>query len=290
MRSRVAPILPLMAVVLASACAQPMPSPTRTPSPVVSPSVSPTPVPQAHLQVTGQVREQCGSLGGCAYFVHIEGAGGAWDAEFDVDKYPELTATGLPDSVPVGTYEVTMTSKLVSDAITNGQRQIGPVDATCSASIEATADRSIIVLGAFDDGSCEVLPELDTFKTGEPPSPPPLPTAPVDPAIEPVSRTHPSREAAAALKTCGVIGRRLDQVAGVGRVEHATDVKRYARMFGTEPELKTDAPAWVIQFEGRVDYAGYWADNPVCVVIDGRPSTFAPEAYGGPGRDNGTWS
>jgi hypothetical protein len=121
-----------------------------------------------------------------------------------------------------------------------------------------------------------------------PPPVRPLPSAPIDPAIEPVSRTEPGAGAAAALKACG-IGRlpRLDQIAGMGLVPRARDVPRYARMFGTEPELRTDAPAWVIQLAGRIDYRVYWADNPVCVVIDGRSWIFAPEAYGGPNAETG---
>jgi hypothetical protein len=73
----------------------------------------------------------------------------------------------------------------------------------------------------------------------------------------------------------------------MGLVPRARDVPRYARMFGTEPELQTDAPAWVIQLVGRIDYREYWANNPVCVVIDGRSWIFAPEAYGGPSAETG---
>jgi hypothetical protein len=58
-------------------------------------------------------------------------------------------------------------------------------------------------------------------------------------------------------------------------------------MFGTEPELQTDAPAWVVQLAGRIEYAGYWADNPVFVVIGIEHWTFAPEAFGVPNAETG---
>lgn len=116
----------------------------------------------------------------------------------------------------------------------------------------------------------------------------PLPSAPIDETITPVSKSNPGPAAAAALKACGVDRpSRLSSIAGMGLVDHARDVPRYARMFGTEPQLNTDAPAWVVQLAGRIDYAQRWADNPVCVVIDGQPWTFAPEAYGGPDAESG---
>jgi hypothetical protein len=67
----------------------------------------------------------------------------------------------------------------------------------------------------------------------------------------------------------------------MGHVPHTRDVPRYARMFGTEPELDSDAPAWVIQLAGRVDFGDNWADNPVCMVVDGHSTIFTPETYGG---------
>jgi hypothetical protein len=82
------------------------------------------------------------------------------------------------------------------------------------------------------------------------------------------------------MSACGVGQQRIEQVAGMGLIPHSRDVASYARMFGTEPEIASESPAWVIQLSGRVDYAGYWADNPVCVFVDGKASTYAPEAYG----------
>lgn len=68
----------------------------------------------------------------------------------------------------------------------------------------------------------------------------------------------------------------------MGLVAHAKDVPRYIRAFGTEPELQSDSPAWVVQFKGRIDMGpGDWADNPVCLVVSGQPPVwYEPEGYG----------
>ena len=111
---------------------------------------------------------------------------------------------------------------------------------------------------------------------------------PIDASIEPVSRSKPSREAQAALNACGANGPKgvgvTDQFAivGMGLVAHARDVPEYVDLWGGEPEIQTDDPAWVIQMGGRVDLGGgtSWADDPVCVVVDGRPTIFSPRTSG----------
>ncbi len=62
-------------------------------------------------------------------------------------------------------------------------------------------------------------------------------------------------------------------------VPHAIDVPRYTYLWGIEPEIQTDAPAWVIQFNGKIALRRGWAIDPVCVVIDGTPFTYAPKQY-----------
>ena len=71
------------------------------------------------------------------------------------------------------------------------------------------------------------------------------------------------------------------EVAGMGLVPHARDVPEYAYLWGMEPEIQTDRPAWVIQLAGRVNFGAGWADDPVCIVVDGKPTIFAPWANGG---------
>jgi hypothetical protein len=104
---------------------------------------------------------------------------------------------------------------------------------------------------------------------------------PVDPTITPVSRASPSPEAEAAIEACGADRAGLDHVVGMGRIPSARDTAVYADLVGVEPEIQSDRPAWMIQFAGRIDLGrGYWADDPVCVVIDGLPKMFAPHAAG----------
>ena len=45
-------------------------------------------------------------------------------------------------------------------------------------------------------------------------------------------------------------------------------------MFGTEPELKTDKPVWVIQLKGEVQGRAGVLVDPTCVVVDGMPTTY----------------
>lgn len=96
-----------------------------------------------------------------------------------------------------------------------------------------------------------------------------------------VSRSAPSAEAAEAMKLCGVDRYGADRVTGMGQVASAGDVANYVEVYGVEPELKTTSPAWVVTFKGRIDLGrGYWADDPVCVVIDGHPTVFMPHLSG----------
>jgi hypothetical protein len=110
----------------------------------------------------------------------------------------------------------------------------------------------------------------------------PSSSRPVDESIEPVSRSSPSPEAGEALHACDARGNedRLDAIEGMGLVPHATDVPRYTYLWGVEPEIQRTDPVWVIQFAGRLTIDAYWADDPVCVVIDGRPLFFAPGLSG----------
>ena len=111
-------------------------------------------------------------------------------------------------------------------------------------------------------------------------------TSPVDPSIEPVSRSNPTAAAEAALIACGAnrpkgIGVTTDfAIASMGLIPHARDVPEYANLWGMEPEIQTDKPAWVIQMAGRVGSHEFWADDPVCVVVDGVGTTYSPTSYG----------
>ena len=144
--------------LLACACATTPLMPALSAGLPATPTPSPTPVPVAELVVTGSVREWCGSIGGCAYFISIRGPAGSWSAELQPgDADGELAGgPGLPDAIPAGTYRVALSSVMVSDEVSNGVRELGPVDGSCSASLVVSGAGPIVVDGRFDKGSCEV--------------------------------------------------------------------------------------------------------------------------------------
>jgi hypothetical protein len=88
--------------------------------------------------------------------------------------------------------------------------------------------------------------------------------------IEPVSVSHPSKEAADALAKCHV-GKDdmipIERVVGMGLVPSAADLQHFVPLTGREPQLKDEGPAWVILVRGDVQQMGgeVWAD-PTCVV------------------------
>lgn len=148
----------LIAAVIVAACAQPTPP---TPSPAASPTLRASPSPAATaavLRVEGTVREWCGSFGGCAYFAELRGPEGPWQAEFVGRGEGALViGGGLPATLPAGDYTLTLSSRLVSDAILNGVRQVGPIDATCSIDFTvAPGQGSIGAHGSFDNDACSI--------------------------------------------------------------------------------------------------------------------------------------
>jgi hypothetical protein len=106
----------------------------------------------------------------------------------------------------------------------------------------------------------------------------PVTELPVDASIEPVSLSDPSSEAADALRICQVgdtIG--SEMVSGMGRIDHARDAVRYVSLTGLEPEIQTDAPAWIVTFKGEVPMpksGEIWAD-PTCIVVKGDGGFYA---------------
>jgi hypothetical protein len=97
--------------------------------------------------------------------------------------------------------------------------------------------------------------------------------APVDARLEPISLTHLSVEAKEALRLCVREGE-IPLVSGMAELASARDVPRYGWFFGKPPELQTDAPAWVVQFDGDVAARTATLHDPTCVVIDGVRTLF----------------
>jgi hypothetical protein len=119
----------LLAGILA-ACAQPAP-PSAIPT-VVAPTVTPS-ATAAALYVDGDVREGCGSIGGCAYFAKVRGDDLLRQTELvDRDETRLVPSGGLPATLPEGDYTLTFLLRAVSDAILNGERQFGPEISGCS--------------------------------------------------------------------------------------------------------------------------------------------------------------
>ncbi len=125
-------------------------------------------------------------------------------------------------------------------------------------------------------------PQTEGSDTRIPPtSVPPSAAGDAPMAIQAVSRSNPTPEAAAALQSCGVARIGIEHVAQMGLVASARDAVRYVPIRGVEPELQTDAAVWLVVFSGRIDLGrGYWAEDPVCAVIGGTPTMFEPGPYG----------
>lgn len=102
---------------------------------------------------------------------------------------------------------------------------------------------------------------------------------PVDPALEPVSISKPPASAARAFEVCLVgelVARNgIGTIAGIGRIDHASDAIHYARLTRGNPELQSDSPAWVVQFRGDIRLPGgrIYID-PTCIVVEGGDGGF----------------
>ena len=102
---------------------------------------------------------------------------------------------------------------------------------------------------------------------------------PIDPTVAPVSLSNPPADAARAFEVCLVpeIVSRYGSAAitGLGRIEHASDAPRYARLSARNPELQSDRPAWVVQFRGDIRLPGGLTYlDPTCIVVDGGDGGF----------------
>ena len=105
------------------------------------------------------MHQGCGSIGGCAYYISIEGDGGSWRGKFGGRGAGGVRngAAGLPGKIPVGIYTLTLSSYSVSDVILNGVRQEFGPDAICSTTRNALGDQPLDIEGTFDGDSCEIV-------------------------------------------------------------------------------------------------------------------------------------
>jgi hypothetical protein len=69
------------------------------------------------------------------------------------------------------------------------------------------------------------------------------------------------------------------QIAGMALVPSGPEVALYVPLFGTEPELETDQPVWVIQLQGKIRYRSGTFIDPTCVVSGGIPYTLITHGF-----------
>jgi hypothetical protein len=146
----------LILAMIAAACA-PTPDPA-SPS-TVAESTVPTPVVAgALLRVDAVAREWCGSIGGCVYFAELRGLDRPRQAELvQHDDRTLSSGDALPPTLPPGHYTLTLWSHLVSDVVVNGDRQLGPVDTTCTEAFTVTADQqAVTAAGTFGQDDCSL--------------------------------------------------------------------------------------------------------------------------------------
>jgi hypothetical protein len=177
----------------------------------------------------------------------------------------ESAAGGLGDSPSVWREQPT---KVVDMCLIDGDlftQTPGPPEA------DRTAARVLVVIS---DGNPQLWAiarkDKSTLPTTDPATMETEPgDRPVDPSVEPVSRSHPGRGAEQAMSVCNVETLGVGAIAGMGLIERAEDARDYAPLTGREPVLESAEPAWIIQFRGEIPQylAGETWIDPVCIVV-----------------------
>jgi hypothetical protein len=106
--------------------------------------------------------------------------------------------------------------------------------------------------------------------------------------VQPISLSHPTKEAAAALDRC-LYGRTDVEVVAGGRIAHARDAWQYVPIPRYQREIQSDEPMWLIQLRGQFIFptpsgaadTGIVQD-PLCIVGDGNSGYIM---VSGPGAD-----
>jgi hypothetical protein len=102
----------------------------------------------------------------------------------------------------------------------------------------------------------------------------------LDRTIAPLSISKPPGDASRAFEVCSVeqwVDRKgLGVVAGIGRIDRASDAPHYARLSGREPEIHSEKPAWIVQFSGdiRMPWSNQIYVDPACIVVEGGEGGF----------------
>lgn len=95
---------------------------------------------------------------------------------------------------------------------------------------------------------------------------------PVDTSLKPVSRSRPAADAKAAVEACWPLDD--PNIGGAALIRSANEAGRYAPFVGTEPELQSDDPIWLVQYRGEYELRGVVMIDPTCAVVEGTPVLF----------------
>lgn len=90
---------------------------------------------------------------------------------------------------------------------------------------------------------------------------------PVDGSLAAVSMSSLTPGAKEALELCGL----LDYpafVGGMAEIPRASEATKWVTLYGTERELRSDAPAWLISVAGEINLRGQVFIEPTCFVLN----------------------
>jgi hypothetical protein len=188
-------------------------------------------------------------------------AGGSTGSSLPTVTASPIRATQLPSAA-------TLPPNLTCEPVTDGG---SPGDSTVCQSVSASP---------LESSAPSHCPWSDIYQRCLPP---------VDPSVEPISLSHPSTEAAAALDRC-IYGRTDVEVVAGGRIAHARDAWQYVPVPRNQREIQSDEAMWLIQLRGQFIVptpggaaagAGVWQD-PLCMIRKGESGYIG---IAGPGAD-----
>ena len=116
----------------------------------------------ATLDIAGR-RGDCYSFGGCAWIARLTWPKGTIEATFQLAfEGPDLAiGDEWPGVLPDGPYELTFEQQLLSDAISNGEREFY-VSATCNLPFAVPGGRSVLhVRVSFESERCVVSSSME---------------------------------------------------------------------------------------------------------------------------------
>jgi hypothetical protein len=80
-----------------------------------------------------------------------------------------------------------------------------------------------------------------------------------------------------ALELCGLLDW-PEYVGGMALIPKASEATKWVSLHGTEPELKSEHPAWLISVKGEINLRGTVFVEPTCFVLDGEAAWISSGA------------